>query len=267
MSSQISQFIQDTKIAINDLLSGRTNEYIYSNFDLAKISGSLKIDIENYFKNKAYYKNASWLVIDYNTSTLTLNGIEQSHILTNNEIPDYLNSLLSHTDKNFNFEIICSILFEKLLGSVTVEHRLQSRDGGIDFYGNFTSKSCLIQDQVMTDFLDVNAWYIGQAKYYKFENKISTAYLRELIGTVELAKHNIWATTKGHNHFDDIKHFDHIVPIFLTNSYFSRDSYRIANQFNIKLFDHADIVFWISILFNCDKDSFEQKFIYEKNRG
>jgi len=264
--SEISRFIYDTKLGIIQLLSGENEYYTYSNFDLNSVSIKLKNQIEKFFEKKAFYKNESWINIDFEHSTLSLNNIQNDYDLSINEIPKYIINLLNESDKNFNFEICCSIFFEKILSSLTVEHRAKSRDGGIDFYGNFTSQSCLLDDKIMTNFLDVNSWYIGQAKYYKFENGISTSYLRELIGTVELAKRNIWATKKGHNHFASIQHYHHIVPIFLTNSYFTRDSYNIAEEFNIKLFDTIDIVFWISVLFDCNKNEFKKKFLYEKTR-
>lgn len=264
--SLLANFLNETKIPIIDLLSGRIKKFTYSTIDLSKISTSLKNDIEKYFENKAKYKSKQWLNINFSTSELSLNSDIVKLDLDKNDIPDYLNNLLMHADKNMNFEIIGSILFELLLGSLTVERRSQSRDGGIDFYGNFTSQSCVSSSESITDFLDINSWYIGQAKYYKFENKIGTSFLRELIGTVELAKKNIWATKQGHDHFASIKHYNHIVPIFLTSSYYSRDSYKIADEFNIKFFDYIDVLFWISVLFNGNKDNFETKFLSEKNR-
>lgn len=265
--SQLAKFLQETQTHVLELLSGHIDKYIYSNYDLSKISTSLRNDITKYLQNKAKYKNKQWLNIDFQTSELSLNTDILEFNFVKNDIPGYLMTILNESDKNTNFEILGSILFEVLLGSLTVEHRSQSRDGGIDFYGNFISQSCATNSESLTDFLDINSWYIGQAKYYKFENKIGTSYLRELIGTIELAKKNIWATAAGHNHFTSIKHYNHIVPIFLTSSYYSRDSYKIADEFNIKFFDSIDLFFWISILYNCNQDEFKTKFEYEKARS
>jgi hypothetical protein len=263
--TKIARFQNDTRNGLREILCGRQNSYTYSSFDLSDIGQSFKHDIERYRDSKSDYKSEPWFQIDFDNSLLSVLKSDELDF-SGNEIPDYIYELLEEDDKNYNFEILCSILFEKLLGSLIIEHRLQSRDGGIDFYGKFTSNSCTIGDVTITDFLNINSWYIGQAKFYNIKNKISTSYLRELIGTIELAKRNIWATNEGHGDFGGIKDFHYMVPLFVTNSYYSRDSYSVAEQFNIKLFDTNDLMFWLSVLFDSNKSELETKFDSEKNR-
>jgi hypothetical protein len=121
-----------------------------------------------------------------------------------------------------------------------------------DFYGKYDAK-----DDSESNFFDITAWYIGQAKYYE-ANSIKTNLLRELIGTVELAKLKIWSIDGSYSNIE-IKHSDYVVPVFITSSRFSLDSYKIADKFNIKLLDDVDLIFWLTIKFSGDLDRFKEE--------
>ena len=140
------------------------------------------------------------------------------------------------------YEYMASLMVNKLLGDITLGKNYNSRDEGIDFYGFYSPYS-----SIYSKFLNVHAWYIGQVKCYS--NKIKTNHLRELLGTVVLAKNGIWVLNGRYSNRLEVKNYDHIIPMFVAKGYYSADSIQLAKKYNIKLFDNLDLFFWIIIFY------------------
>jgi hypothetical protein len=163
-------------------------------------------------------------------------------IFENNRIADYVENL-GFSD----YEAISSLLVKRLLGNITLGQNYGSRDEGIDFYGYYSPTS-----SIYSKFLNSHSWYIGQVKCY--QSNIKTNALRELLGTIVLAKNGIWALDGRYDGKLEVKNYDHVIPMFITKSYYSYDSINLAKQYNIKLFDNLDLIFWLIIFYKDNID-------------
>lgn len=100
-------------------------------------------------------------------------------------------------------------------------------DGGIDFYGQLALKGRL-DTQLPLGGIDshVNVWLIGQAKHYP-TRPIQTAVIRELVGSVELARTggaiHSWAGLS-------LRPFDAVVMLVFTTGDFSSGSKALLAQ-------------------------------------
>lgn len=118
------------------------------------------------------------------------------------------------------FERACTqVLY--LLGCVDSHTSPRSDDGGIDFYGQLALEGRL-NTRLPLGGIDARTrvWLIGQAKHYP-TRPIQTAVIRELVGSVELAR------TKGAIHEWpglELRPFDATVLLLFTTGWFSSGS-------------------------------------------
>lgn len=201
------------------------------------------------------YKGLHWIDYDERTKSVSLNsGLTiNNNIFIGNQIPDYIDTL-NYSD----YEAVASLMIQKLLGDITMGKNYESRDEGIDFYG-----FCSPGISEYGKFLNQYAWYIGQVKCYA--SKIKTNYLRELLGTVTLAKNGIWALDGRYTDKLEVANYDHIVPMFIAKSFYSKDSINLAKKYNIKLFDNLDLIFWLIIFYEKDIALLKRDLIKVKN--
>lgn len=100
-------------------------------------------------------------------------------------------------------------------------------DGGIDFYGRLTLKGRLDTPLPLGGLDDrAGVWLIGQAKHYP-TRPIQTAVLRELVGSVELAR------TGGAIHSWNgltLRPFDAVLLLVFTTGWFSAGSLALLEQ-------------------------------------
>jgi len=197
---------------------------------------------------RADYKNINWIDYCEESKSIFLSedcGLD-NEVFTDNEIPTYINSL----DYN-EYEYAASLMVKKLLGNISLGKNYGSRDEGIDFYGFFSPYS-----SAYSKFLNAHSWYIGQVKCYA--NKIKTNYLRELLGTVVLAKNGIWALDGRYKDDLEVKNYDHVIPIFIAKSFYSSDSIKLSKKYNIKLFDNLDLIFWLIVFYKKDLNKLKE---------
>jgi hypothetical protein len=202
---------------------------------------------QDYLIQKPKYKGNYWFTIDKENFMIKLQLPDDiKKYFKNNLIPNFINNLAP-----LKFERISSILMKKLLGSLIVEESLYKNDDGIDFYGKYISDGVANN---YTDYFQTNTWYIGQVKQYKEENSIGTKYIRELLGTIELAKNRIWSVGGSYKDIN-LGINEAIIPIFITSSRYSSDTVQISKKFNIKLLDEVDLIFWLSLLYDGNLES------------
>jgi len=99
-----------------------------------------------------------------------------------------------------------------------------SADQGVDFYGRLPLGS-IIKPSEISPGAEKNlcAWIVGQAKHYQ-KTSVSTKDIRELVGSVELAKSKVFAGTADPLQGLDIRVCDPVVFLFITTGRFTRDS-------------------------------------------
>ena len=234
------EFIQSLKEALYQLFSDG-EKYYFAVFQVPENNDKFFQYSQNYLLSKINFKGEDWFEIDKYNFAINFKLPENiKAYFINNEIPAYIKDLNPE-----NFEKITAILFSKFFNNLLVEENRQGCDDGIDFYGKYNSYG---KENEFTNFFHKNTWYIGQVKKYSYNNTISTKYIRELLGTIELAKHNIWSLKNSYSNMD-IKKNEAIIPIFVTSSRYSSIVIDISNRLGIKLLDDIDVMFWLTILY------------------
>ncbi|MBD8467058.1 restriction endonuclease [Plantibacter sp. CFBP 8798] len=127
------------------------------------------------------------------------------------------------------FEHACTAIL-RLMGSLNPQTSPRRDDGGIDFYGRLELVGRL-DNLSPYGGIDhrVGLWLVGQAKHYP-TRPIQTAHIRELVGSVELARTggaiHIW---QGMN----LRPFDATVMLLFTTGNFSSGAHRLLNKTGI----------------------------------
>jgi hypothetical protein len=138
------------------------------------------------------------------------------------------------------FEFLCG----KVLGLLNVETPFVSKasaDHGIDFFGRVKFgdmlKASLLHQGAEKN---LHMWLVGQAKHYP-ESKVSTKEIRELVGSVELARANVFAGTSDPLRDLTAKLCDPIIYLFFTTGRFTRDSKELMSKAGVVSFTGLQI--------------------------
>lgn len=124
------------------------------------------------------------------------------------------------------FELVCTRVLE-LMGCSEPKTSPIRDDGGIDFYGRLHLRGRLDSSSPLGGIDGrVNIWLLGQAKHYP-KNRIQTAHVRELVGSVELAR------TGGAIHTWEGLHlrpFDATLQLLFTTGSFTSGAERLLDK-------------------------------------
>jgi len=245
------EFLKELKEVLYKILSNG-QKYSFASINIPKKDEDFYKFAESYLIQRPKYKNEYLFDIDGENFSIKLNlDKEINKWFENNNIPKYIKDL------NYSeFERVSVLLFRKLFGTNIIEEHKASGDDGIDFYGKYTGNGLEISG--FTNFFETNNWYIGQVKQYT--KTIGTNYIRELLGTLELARHKIWSTKIQYENLTP-KPYETIVPIFLTSSRYSKIVITIAEKFNIKLLDDIDLIFWLTIIYKADLEKLKKDLV------
>ena len=133
-------------------------------------------------------------------------------------------SLVDLTPKEF--EVACTSIL-RIMGCQEPHTSPISNDGGIDFYGRLELKGRLDNASPYGGFDSrAGVWLVGQAKHYP-SRAIQTAHIRELVGSVELAR------TGGAIHVWDglrLRPFDAVLQLIFTTGGFSAGALKLLDQ-------------------------------------
>jgi len=117
----------------------------------------------------------------------------------------------------------------------------QTADQGIDFFGRVPYGKIL-----QPSFLHPGAekhiavWLVGQAKHYPDSN-IGTSDIRQLVGSVELARAKVFAGSTNPLSELTTRLCDPIIYLFFTTGRFSRDSVELLSRSGVLAFDGLQI--------------------------
>ncbi|WP_209076893.1 restriction endonuclease [Shimia sp. R9_3] len=134
------------------------------------------------------------------------------------------------------FERLCG----KVLGLLAVEEPHVTRasaDQGVDFFGRLPFGTLLTPRHIPAGAeKQLSAWLVGQAKHY-VRTSVSTKDIRELVGSVLLARSKTYA-----GHADplaelDIRVCDPVVYFFVTTGRFTRDSRDLLRKSGVVAMD------------------------------
>lgn len=141
------------------------------------------------------------------------------------------------------FERACTAII-RLFGAKEPKTSSLSNDGGIDFYGRLELKGRLDSHLPYGGIDDrVGLWLMGQAKRYNPANSVQTADIRELVGSVELAR------TGGAIHDWEGLHlrpFDAVIQLFFTTGRFSAGSIRLLEKSGIIHMDGTQLATFLA---------------------
>ncbi|GEO43027.1 hypothetical protein SAE02_71750 [Skermanella aerolata] len=136
------------------------------------------------------------------------------------------------------------ILSGKVLELLKVERPFVSRrsaDQGIDFFGKVR-----IGDMIKPSLLDPGAekhffvWLVGQAKHYQ-NTKVSTSEIRELVGSVELARAKVFAGNVDPLSDLEMRVCDPIIYLIFTTGKLTSDSQELLSRSGVLSFDGMQI--------------------------
>lgn len=144
-----------------------------------------------------------------------------------------------------DFERLCGH-FLALLGVQDPKVTSYTADEGIDFYGRLGIDPSLAPDSVYPHFSrQMSIWLVGQAKHYQ-NTKVSTPDLRELVGSVTLAKTSAFGG--GVEKYPDlsIRACDPVFFLFFTTGLVSADAWRLTQRSGMITLDGEMIAAYLS---------------------
>jgi hypothetical protein len=121
-----------------------------------------------------------------------------------------------------------------------------SNDQGIDFFGRLSLRNRLSNESFLPSvdsMLDV--WMVGQAKHYQ-ATKVSTPDLRELVGSVELARAKAFADGGVALKDLDMKVCDPVFYLFFTTGAISRDGYKLLEASGMVSMNGAQVAAFLA---------------------
>lgn len=105
-----------------------------------------------------------------------------------------------------------------------------SNDQGIDFFGQLPLRGRLMNESTLPSIDSrLNVWMVGQAKHYQ-KTQVSTPDLRELVGSIELAKARAYADGGAALKGLEIKVCDPVFYLFFTTGTISRDGRKLLHE-------------------------------------
>ncbi|MGY6551658.1 MAG: restriction endonuclease [Erythrobacter sp.] len=135
-----------------------------------------------------------------------------------------------------DLEILCKKMLT-LLGVKDPEGTPRSGDGGVDFYG-YSDFGFILKEEILPAGAEKNmrVWFVGQAKHYT-KTHVSTKDVREIVGSVELARAKLFANSEDPMKKFQAKLCDPVFSIFVTTGRFSRDSRSLMAKSGIVAMD------------------------------
>lgn len=146
------------------------------------------------------------------------------------------------------FERLDANRFEKLCGKIIellkVEEAVVSRasaDQGVDFFGKLPFGTLINPLEIAPGAeKQLTVWLVGQAKHY-LKTSVSTKDIRELVGSVILARSNVFAGKSDPLGDLALRVCDPIVFLFLTTGRFTRDSKSLLKRSGVVAMDGVQI--------------------------
>lgn len=128
-----------------------------------------------------------------------------------------------------HFEAMCAGLLD-LLGVRKPVLTPYVADEGIDFFGQLHLEDSALQTSQFPGIQSrLSVWMVGQAKHY-IDNRVSTPDVRELVGSVELAKGGAYSTEYDKYPNLGMRVCDPVFYLFFTTGRISSDSWQLLDN-------------------------------------
>ena len=163
-----------------------------------------------------------------------------------------------------DFERLCLVVLS-LMGVHNVTLTPRRADQGIDFFGRLSVKSELASIAGYPPVLDMlTMWVVGQAKQFQ-TSQVATFDLRELVGSIELARAKAYGLAGDRYPHLDMKVADPVIALFFTSGQVSREARILARRSGVIAIDGellAHLLSWGSVGFNTQQ-SFDRELFLE----
>jgi len=144
-----------------------------------------------------------------------------------------------------DFEFLCG----RVLGLLKVEEGFVSRttaDQGIDFFGRVPFGEILKPSAIPHGAERLlKIWLVGQAKHYH-ATQVSTKDIRELVGSVSLAKSKVYAGAKDPLSDLQMRTCDPVFFLFFTTGTISRDAWDLLNKSGVVAMDGTQLAVFLA---------------------
>jgi restriction endonuclease Mrr len=135
-----------------------------------------------------------------------------------------------------DFEFACRGIL-RLMGANDARVTRQSGDQGIDFFGQLNLQGRLGRVYALGSVdRHLSIWLVGQAKRYK-SVQVATPDLRELVGSVQLARTSTYAGTGSGLEDLKIRPCDPVFYLFFTTGSISRDGWELLGKTGVIALD------------------------------
>lgn len=140
---------------------------------------------------------------------------------------DYFNAMVDLSSNDF--ELLCGKVIE-LIGVDNPVVTRTTADEGIDFYGQLSLGSMFYpRDLSPTIQKQLSIWMVGQAKRYVLTQS-GTKEIRELVGSVILARSNAFGSLSSPFRDFDLRPSDPVFSILITTGSISANAVRLLNR-------------------------------------
>ena len=135
-----------------------------------------------------------------------------------------------------DFERLCTLVLIEI-GVSDVFLTARRADQGIDFFGRLSVRSKLAELSGYPPLLDkLTMWVIGQAKQFE-TSQVATFDLRELVGSIELARAKAYGLEGDRYPMLDMKVADPVIALFFTSGQVSREARILARSSGVLMID------------------------------
>lgn len=178
---------------------------------------------------------------------LYINGSDPPELKASklNRIPaKNIESILPELDPA-RFEKLCAIVLEKL-GCPNPAVSTQSNDQGIDFFGSIPLGS-ILKATTLPDSVEesLSVWVFGQAKRYN-KSIVKTAELREIVGSVELAKARAYSSLNHSLSDTIIRACDPVFYMFITSGDFTTGGHTLIDNSGVIAMDRKQLAAFLA---------------------
>ncbi|WP_197516477.1 restriction endonuclease [Mycobacterium sp. E2497] len=137
-----------------------------------------------------------------------------------------------------DFEVACRGLI-RAIGATTTYITQQSADSGIDFFGLLPLARLNAVEAFPSIYDQMRVWLVGQAKHYQ-RTQVATPDIRELIGSVELAKARAFVNPDQYPELV-VRVCDSVYYLFFTTGQISRDGWRLITRAGVVAMEGDDV--------------------------
>lgn len=235
----------------------------------AKLLTSIRITEERGAQPQIAFNSSSSYMIQ---GACFIEGTDSDEIVAQKERrlrwTDYYKTLQELSPSEF--ELLCKQVL-RLIGARNVRLTKETRDEGIDFYGQLSVVDLIVPSSVLRfkpfeSLLEI--WLVGQAKHYK-SIKVATPDLRELVGSVSLASARAFADLDPEKYPDlQIRLADPVFMLFFTTGRISVDGWQLIKKTGIIAMDGEMLATFladhsVAITFDGDIRQFSQEAFFE----